>query len=182
MVPGRRDEGWPLSPAGAKSLTIFVAKDSYKFSAAHWTLFPDGTKEALHGHNYMVGLKLRVRDSSVRNMVDFRIIKRVLKPLCDAWDERIMLPARNPHVAMRVQGAELEVHACGKRYVFPVDETVVIPCENICAEQLAEVFAEAFRERIAAEQPEIFKLLEAYEVTISETAGQGATICVPGEA
>lgn len=165
-----------------KCLTIFVAKDSYKFSSAHWTVFPDGTKEALHGHNYMVGLKLRVRDSSIRNMVDFRIIKRVLKPLCDAWDEKIMLPARNSLVDLRQVGDEIEVKVCGKRYIFPADETVIIPCENICAEQLAEVFAEAFRERIAAEQPDIFKLLEAYEVTISETAGQGATITVTGEA
>lgn len=166
----------------SRSLTIFVAKDSYKFSSAHWTVFPDGTKEALHGHNYMVGLKLRVRDSSVRNMVDFRVIKRVLKPLCDAWDEKIMLPGRNTLVTIHPQGDEIEVKACGKRYVFPKDETVVIPCENICAEQLAEVMAEAFRERIAAERPEIFQLLEAYEVTISETAGQGATITVPGDA
>ena len=33
---------------------IFVGKDVHKFSSAHMTVFPDGSKERLHGHNFMV--------------------------------------------------------------------------------------------------------------------------------
>jgi hypothetical protein len=31
---------------------IYIRKEALKFSAAHMTVFPDGTKERLHGHNY----------------------------------------------------------------------------------------------------------------------------------
>lgn len=155
---------------------IFVTKDAYKFSAAHWTVFPDGSKEALHGHNYMVGLRVRVRDTHFASMVDFRLLKRALRPLCEAWDEKIMLPTRNPHVTIKDLGVEYEVIACGKRYVFPKDETVLVPCENISAEQLAEVFGMLYTQSIGQEYPKVFAQLVTYEITISETAGQGASI------
>ena len=33
-------------------LRLHIRKEALKFSAAHMTVFPDGTKESLHGHNY----------------------------------------------------------------------------------------------------------------------------------
>ena len=38
-------------PNGARH-RIFTGKDVHKFSSAHMTVFPDGSKERLHGHNF----------------------------------------------------------------------------------------------------------------------------------
>jgi 6-pyruvoyltetrahydropterin/6-carboxytetrahydropterin synthase len=45
---------------------IHIRKENIKFSSAHMTVFPDGTKEALHGHNYQVELTLELKDSSFK--------------------------------------------------------------------------------------------------------------------
>ena len=42
---------------------IDIARELFKFSCAHMTVFPDGTKERLHGHNYYVGVTLALSDA-----------------------------------------------------------------------------------------------------------------------
>ena len=37
---------------------ISIAREQYKFSCAHMTVFADGTKERLHGHNYTVAIEI----------------------------------------------------------------------------------------------------------------------------
>ena len=39
--------------------TLRLGKQDFKFSAAHFTLFPDGSAELLHGHDYRVRVALR---------------------------------------------------------------------------------------------------------------------------
>ena len=34
--------------------SILIEKEYLKFSCAHFLIFPDGSKERLHGHNYQV--------------------------------------------------------------------------------------------------------------------------------
>ena len=43
----------------SKQWSISVAKDYLKFSAAHFLIFPDGTAERIHGHNYRVSVDLQ---------------------------------------------------------------------------------------------------------------------------
>jgi hypothetical protein len=59
---------------------VLVAREQYKFSCAHMTVFPDGTKERLHGHNYQrsaVDLELLERIAISRQMLPFAAIKDV---------------------------------------------------------------------------------------------------------
>ena len=44
---------------------IFVGKDVHKFSAAHMTVFRDGTKERLHGHDYRTEVAIEFRGASL---------------------------------------------------------------------------------------------------------------------
>ena len=39
---------------------IRIARAEHKFSCAHMTVFADGTKERLHGHNYTIALGVEV--------------------------------------------------------------------------------------------------------------------------
>ena len=50
---------------------IRVGKDSHKFAAAHMTVFPGGTKERLHGHNFQVHVTVELRDVAFAAFLDF---------------------------------------------------------------------------------------------------------------
>ena len=73
---------------------IRIARAEHKFSCAHMTVFPDGTKERLHGHNYTLALTLELSGIALPDMVPFVAIKRELAGLCAAWKERVLIAAR----------------------------------------------------------------------------------------
>ncbi|MBX7116434.1 MAG: 6-carboxytetrahydropterin synthase [Myxococcaceae bacterium] len=151
---------------------IFVGKDVHKFSSAHMSLFPDGSKERIHGHNFRVSVSLVVKDTRVENMVDFALLKSALVEQCREWDQRLLLPAQAPSLKVTRQDAtETEFTFCGKRYVVPADEVTLLPMTNVVVETLAEGFARAYVKRLgAALRPGV---VEAVEVTVTESEGQG---------
>src|SRR4051812_15559013 len=104
---------------------IHIKKDALKFSSAHMTVFEDGTKEALHGHNYRVELQLEVT-----GMVPFFDIKKETKKLCDAWDEKLLLAEKCPFFKITSKSAEISFELCKKKYSIPADEVVLLPIEN----------------------------------------------------
>src|SRR5450432_2866662 len=152
---------------------LFVGKDVHKFSAAHMTVFPDGTKERLHGHNFQVTLAVDLLGNDP-DLLDFALLKNALQEQCDAWRERLLLPAENKHlVLLRQTGDELEFRLCGKRYVVPAEEALLLPVRNVVVESLARVFAHSLIERLGPSLPS--NLVEGLRLTVSESQGQGAT-------
>lgn len=152
---------------------LFVGKDHHKFNAAHMTVFPDGTKERLHGHNFAVTVALELLDVSLRSFIDLGLIKRAVEEQCRAWNEAFLLAERCPFftIVSRERG-ELAFELCGKRYVVPEDEVILLPVDNIVVETLAEEFARALVARLgAALRPDV---VEALEVEVTESPGQGA--------
>jgi 6-pyruvoyltetrahydropterin/6-carboxytetrahydropterin synthase len=153
---------------------IFVAREQYKLSCAHMTVFPDGTKERLHGHNYQVSVAIEVADVSLASMVPFAPIKQALAELCALWKERTLIAADNPHLEIvRDDEIELEFKLCGARYVLPRVDVLLLPIDNIAVEPLAAHVAELLVARLGP-------VLEAahilgIEATISESPGQGAS-------
>jgi 6-pyruvoyltetrahydropterin/6-carboxytetrahydropterin synthase len=150
---------------------ISIARERYKFSCAHMTVFPDGTKERLHGHNYTVAVAIDVASVELLAMIPFSGIKACLAELCAAWKEHVLLPARSPHLVILRDDAELELTLCGKRYVMPREDALFLPIDNVSAEALAAHVAVLLGERIAALSPNV----RALEVTIEEVPGQGAS-------
>jgi 6-pyruvoyltetrahydropterin/6-carboxytetrahydropterin synthase len=150
---------------------ITIAREQYKFSCAHMTVFPDGTKERLHGHNYALSVALDVSRVDLSAMIPFAQIKACLADLCAAWKERVLLPARNPHLRIVRDDAELEIILCGDRYVLPRGDALLLPIDNASVEALAAHVAELLRPQLAALSPHLLAL----EVTIDESPGQGAT-------
>ena len=154
---------------------IVIAREQYKFSCAHMTVFPDGTKERLHGHNYTVALALDVARVDLAAMVPFAAIKACLAELCAAWKEHVLIAARSPHlVIVRDDDVELELTLCGQRYVMPREDALLLPIDNVSVEGLAAHVAELLRERIAALSPHVLAL----EVSIEEVPGQGASCAI----
>lgn len=153
---------------------IFVAREQYKLSCAHMTVFPDGTKERLHGHNYQVSVAIEVADVSLAAMVPFGPIKQALGELCSLWKERTLIAAHNPHMELvRDDAHELEFKLCGARYVLPRADVLLLPIDNIAVEPLAEHIGELLVARLGPVLAASHIL--ALEATIAESPGQGAS-------
>lgn len=153
---------------------IFVGQDAHEFSSAHMTIFPDGSKERMHGHNFHVSLAFDLVDFSMQSFLDFSVVKQALEAQCKAWAERLLLPEKSPHVRVNARSeSEIDVVVCKKRYVLPADEVIFLPIENVTVEILAMAFAEALMPRLKnAMSPETVR---GVEVTVSEARGQGAS-------
>ena len=157
------------------SYAVTFAKDRFKFSAAHFTLFPDGTAERLHGHNYRVRVTLRGKRLKDGLLFPFHLVKPLIDQLCEAWDERVLLPAHSAWVRLSVSGAQRDVRVdtplVSKRYSFPEEDVVLLNCDNTSLEQLARLFANALSARLG----DLNAAIEGVEVSISESRGQSVT-------
>jgi 6-pyruvoyltetrahydropterin/6-carboxytetrahydropterin synthase len=148
---------------------IEIAREQHKFSCAHMTVFADGSKERLHGHNYTIAVALEVSSIELANMVPFSTLKHALRELCAVWKEHVLLATKNPFFVIKTEAPELEFTLCGERYVMPRGDALLLPLDNISVETLAAHVAELLATKINA--PTALSL----EVTIEESPGQGAT-------
>jgi 6-pyruvoyltetrahydropterin/6-carboxytetrahydropterin synthase len=164
--------------AAAHRHRMVVAREQYKFSCAHMTVFPDGTKERLHGHNYQVGAVLELTDVSFASMIAFAPIKEAMASICAAFKERVLLAERNPfYELVRDDGVELELRLCGKRYVMPREDALLLPIDNIAVEPLAAHIADLLLQKLGATLPR--GTVAAIEGSVHESPGQGASCLVP---
>lgn len=154
---------------------VFIARDQYKVSCAHMTVFPDGSKERLHGHNYSIAVALDVERVDLAAMIPFSAVKHALAELCLAWKERVLLAENNPHFTLIRDDHELEFTLCADRYVLPRGDALLLPIDNISVEALAVHVAEILRDKIAGLSPHIL----AFETTVAESPGQGASCTIP---
>lgn len=158
--------------AGRVPHRIRIARAEHKFACAHMTVFSDGTKERLHGHNYTVALALEVERVDLPEMIPFAPIKAAVAELCATWKEHVLLAAQNPWFELLRDRGELEFRLCGERYVMPRGDALLLPIDNISVEALAAHVAGLLRDRLA--QLGLAQVL-ALEVTIEESPGQGAS-------
>lgn len=153
---------------------IHIRKENIKFSSAHMTVFPDGTKEALHGHNYQVELSVELKESSFKKMVSFSRFKDVLRKIAGKWDEKFLLADRCPFYELVSESKkEIEFKLCKKRYVVPADEVVLLPIENISSETLASHFLHEFTKSFG--EKDLKKIVASLVVRVDESPGQGAS-------
>lgn len=148
-------------------------RELFKFSCAHMTVFPDGTKERLHGHNYFVGVAIELGDISFANMVPFAPIKEATSALCRSWKEHLLLAEKNPYFEIiGDSGGEFEFRLCGDRYLLPRQDVLLLPIDNVSVESLAAHIAET----LVHELGDILgaDAVRGLEVRVTESPGQGA--------
>jgi 6-pyruvoyltetrahydropterin/6-carboxytetrahydropterin synthase len=152
---------------------IFVGQDQHKFSVAHMTVFPDGTKEKLHGHNFNVEVALDLATVAFDTLLDLGVVKKAVEAQCREWNEHLLLAARNPRLELLAQGDEVEFRLCGRRYLVPAEDVVLLPVDNVIVENLAIEFARRVIERLGpALRPDV---VTGIEVEVREARGQGGT-------
>src|SRR5262245_15463178 len=85
-----------MSSGTVERWSISIEKDYLKFSAAHFLIFPDGSAERLHGHNYKVVVHVHTELDAHGLVVNFKDIKPMVHRLCDELDEHVLIPGRHP--------------------------------------------------------------------------------------
>jgi 6-pyruvoyltetrahydropterin/6-carboxytetrahydropterin synthase len=156
------------------SYSISIRKEAFKFSSAHMTVFADGTKEALHGHNYTTEISLDLKDISLKKMISFSFFKKAIKEICDEWDEKVLLPENCPFLKIISKTeTEIEFLLCQMRYVLPREEVILLPLDNITVETLSKEFCLKFLQKLS--EPTVADSLLAIKVRVDESPGQGAT-------
>src|SRR5512147_1914561 len=94
--------------SGVPTSQVTVAKESLGFSAAHFLTLPGHVCERLHGHNYRVAVTVEGPVDPVTGfVVDFAVLKRVVRAVIEPLDHRVLVPASNP--ALRTREADGQV-------------------------------------------------------------------------
>jgi len=151
--------------------SIQVEKEYLKFSAAHFLIFPDGSAERLHGHNYRVYVALEALLSRFGLVLDFQHIKPLVRELVDELDEHWLLPGQHPElVVTRPEPGQVEVRYRERRYAAPAEDVLVLPVNNTSAENLATLLGRQLLERVRGRYPEVE--VRALSVAVEETPGQ----------
>lgn len=165
------------------SWKILIERGNLGFSAAHFITF-EGECEPLHGHNYGVRVEASGPLTSDSYVLDFVLLKDIVRALCRVWDHRFLLPLRNPHLRVTQREDNWEIEYTGDlsripnapaspiRYMMPAWTVVPLPVDNVTAERLAESLAHGIarelRRRGGAEN------LTSLQVGIEETEMQAA--------
>lgn len=146
---------------------MVLAKEDFKFSSAHFTLFGEGRAELLHGHNYRVRVELSGEDLDAEGLlVDIEIFKRTLRGLCARLDSRTLIPGESSRLCWTREGEAISVR-CGERvYRFPAEDTLVLPLTNTSIELLARMFWHDLAPCLAGSG------VDTLAVAVEETAGQ----------
>ena len=155
----------------SNSFRVVVSKDYLTFSSAHFITFSGHQCESLHGHNYRVGVSVEGEvDPECAFVVDFAILKDVVRGLLKPMDHRVLLPTGNTKLAYKDDGDSLIVDYFGKqRFIFPRSDCSLLPITNTTAEMLAQYLAEQVRGHLTR-----FSNLSAIEIEVEESVGQAA--------
>ena len=122
--------------------TLYIDKESHKFSAAHYTIFAAGERERLHGHNYAVSAKIVAPMGNNGFAADYNVYKDRIKALCDELDEYLVLPADSPYQRIEEAGDEYRVIFGEEEMRFLRSDTLVLPIVNATVEELSRYLLE----------------------------------------
>lgn len=153
--------------------SIQVDKQYFQFSAAHFLIFPDGSAERLHGHNYRVYVEVEAELSGSGLVLDFIRVKPVVKEMVDELDEHWIVPGGHP--VLRCTGRDdgtTEIVYLDRRYLVPSADVIVLPVNNTSAENLAAWFGRELLRRLRKRFPEVTP--RAVQVAVEESPGQRA--------
>lgn len=158
-----------------KSWSIHIEKDYLKFSAAHFLIFPDGSAERLHGHNYVVFIDLETELDQHGLVLNFREIKPIVRDLVDELDEHLLIPGKHPVLTCEDLGTgSTEIRYQKRRYLIPTEEVIVLPISNTSAENLAAWIADSLLLRLAERFSGLVPTL--LRVGVEETRGQRGVV------
>ena len=109
-----------------------------RFSACHF--IPHHNKcSRLHGHSYILRLRLEGEIGDNGMLMDFVALKKELRTFVEEFDHKTILPGNSKDVKLTITDDSVEVISNGKRYVFPLMDVVIIDASNTTAEEMTKL-------------------------------------------
>ncbi len=131
--------------------TLYIDKESHKFSAAHYTIFSATERERLHGHNYSVSAMIAAPMGDNGFAADYNVYKQRLKYLCDELDEYMILPANSPYQQVFEDDGYYRVEFNGEQMHFLRSDTLLLPIRNATVEEFSQYLLTRLLQRSAGE-------------------------------
>ena len=161
--------------------TVRLRKAVHVFSAGHFITLADDLCEAVHGHNWTVGVDVEGPPGPHGMVVDFIALRDAVSAVVARLDHRMLLPTASPFLVVTTAAGpagrpETTVTFRDRRWVFPADECALLPVANTTAEWIARWIAGELRDLLAARGLPAPGMLR---VEVDECLGQSA-VCELG--
>jgi 6-pyruvoyltetrahydropterin/6-carboxytetrahydropterin synthase len=147
-------------------------KSNIRFSSAH--IIPDYEKcGRLHGHTYAVHLKIVGEPDDKGIIMDFSILKDMIRETISELDHKILIAEKNSSIKLEKEknSIKLSLSSPKKEYVFPQSDCVLLPIDSTSAENLARYILDRLSEKLP-----LNKQITGIEVGVDEGFGQGARV------
>ena len=138
------------------------------FSSCHFIPMHEKCSR-LHGHSYIVRIRLEGELDDNGMVMDFVILKKKLRSVISDMDHKVLLPARSKIVKISEKDGSVEVVSCAKRYVFPAEDVLLLDVSTTTAEEMARMMTE----RIISEM-DFPKTVKSVAIGLDEERGQTA--------
>ncbi len=148
--------------------TLYIDKESHKFSAAHYTIFSANSRERLHGHNYSVSVRIVAPVGGNGFSADYNVYKSRIKSLCESLDEYMLLAGNSPYQDIEEAGACYRVKFAEEEMLFLQSDTLVLPILNATVEEFSHLLLQ--RLLVASEGEDLREI----ELCVASGAGQRA--------
>lgn len=148
---------------------VHLNKELLVFSAAHFITYAGKICERLHGHNYRVAAEVQGPLDANHYVVDFIALREGLKNLVDQLDHRVLLPTLHPLIHVTADAQEVTARFENRRWVFPLDDCVLLPVANTTAELLARYLGEKLEPLLVQAG---LVALQRLKVAVDENHGQ----------
>lgn len=148
---------------------LVLAKEDFKFSVAHFTLFSATHAELFHGHNYQVALELTGSEVDEWGLLaDVDVVKRAVRAICRRLDSHTLVPEESPALAWSRDGdgGQVEIRFNARVYRLPAEDVLTLPLANTSMELLARYFWDELAATLRGTR------VETLAVSVEETRGQ----------
>ncbi len=126
----------------------------------------------LHGHTYAIHAKIIGNADDKGIIIDFSILKNLLKKIANYLDHKILIPEKSSIANIQKNEKEsIKIIALGKTYIFPISDCVFLPITSTSAENIA-----GFILNYIVENLDIPDSVKCIEIGVDEGYGQGARI------
>lgn len=151
--------------------TLYIDKESHKFSAAHYTIFSATERERLHGHNYSVSVKIVAPMGHNGFSADYNVYKNRIAALCDELDEYTLLAGESPYQHILEESTCYRVRYADEEMQFLRSDTLVLPIRNATVEEFSRYLLQRLLQDSAGDD------LREVELCVASGPGQkGCTV------
>ncbi len=157
--------------SGKSGYAVRLYREDLNFSASHISTYGD-LMEGQHGHNYQLSIEIRGPLDEDGLVIDFRVVKQILKSIKDTLNHRTLVPGRHSRLSIECSEKSTRIRFADEKLELPTRDVVLLGVANVTSELLAFHVFESIRDRLPAADLE---RLDTLSVEVIESPGQSAS-------